>query len=169
MQHWVTKWRLGHCAQWRAALGSWCVLTAPWLGQGGSSMGAKSCAGVAEVVSCSSQVADAQLQVSPATHPVFIRRGSTALSEPEEEEAQVPSASHCWWAQQCETALLHSASLPSYLANQLQGPLGWAGFTAVRILLYPTQSSPLPMPVLLIQVSICTSCSGLLTLAGPSM
>lgn len=122
---------------------SWRVLTAPWLGQGGSSMGAKSCAGVAEAVSCSSQVAEAQIQVPSAAHPVLIRGRPAVLSEPEEEEAQVPSAPHWWWARQLETAHLHPASLPSYLAKQLQGTLGGPRFT-MRILLYPSKPPHCP-------------------------
>lgn len=107
---------------------SWHVLTAPWLGKAGFSRSARSCAGVAEVVSFTSQVAEAQLQVSSATYPVFIRRGPPVLSESVEEEAEVP---HCWWAWQLETVRLHSASLPSYLANHSrdhlddQGLLPW--------------------------------------------
>lgn len=84
------EWRPWALCTMESSPESWCVLTAPWPGQGGSSTAAKNCAGVAEDVSCSSQVAEAQIQESSVAHSVIIRRGSTALSEPEEEEPQVP-------------------------------------------------------------------------------
>lgn len=91
----MTEWRPWAQHTMGSSPGSWRVPTALWPGQGGSSTGGKGCAGVADAASCSSQVAEAQLQVSSAAHPVFPGRGPTGLSDPEEEEAQVPSAPHC--------------------------------------------------------------------------